>query len=197
MEDSYYSIKKIEDRTLYCSAVLRHCCRLSTSSSSVAALQRCSVAALQRYSVTALQRILVHRLQSSHAMRDSHRTSFVVFVTRELVNTDRCIAPIPEFSVHGPPQVSASLLFGLYESLLYGMQVHRRCSLFIDNATKSHILYAYRSISSRPHCISPHCSQRSGLLGMQSAVIARGILSAYLLSACLSVRHVPVLCSDE
>ena len=36
----------------------------------------------------------------------------------------------------------------------------------------------------------------SALLAMQSAVLARGILSVCL-SVCLSFRHVPVLCPDE
>ena len=36
----------------------------------------------------------------------------------------------------------------------------------------------------------------SALLAMQSAVLARGILSVRL-SVCLSVRHVPILCPDE
>ena len=65
----------------------------------------------------------------------------------------------------------------------------------------AHTTYKIHSYIIKTYKIHHTCTvtnfySASALLAMQSAVLARGILSVCL-SVCLSFRHVPVLCPDE
>jgi len=91
-----------------------------------------------------------------------------------------------------PPDVTTASSLSIFKwwlkTFLFNRSLDWLWCVTVFDVTLSHIFV---------HCsVLSHFYSASALLAMQSAVLARGILSVRL-SVRLSFRHVPVLCPDE